>query len=43
MDFKSFLVDKETEYNTILVFVDRLRKKPISVVYKDTYTAKQIA
>ena len=40
MDFKSFLVDKETSYNAILVFVDRLSKKLISVLYKDTYTTK---
>ena len=43
MDFKSFLVDRETGYNAILVFVDRLRKRLILVVYKDTYIAKQIA
>ena len=42
MDFKSFLRDKEG-YNTILVFVDRLRKRLILVPYKDTYIAKQIA
>ena len=42
MDFKSFPVDKEG-YNAILVFVDRLSKRPISVPCKDTYTTKQMA
>ena len=43
MDFKSFLVDKETSCNAILVFVDRLSKRLILVPYKDTCTAKEMA
>ena len=42
MDFKSFPVDRNS-YNAILVFVDRLGKRLISVPYKDTCTAKQMA
>ena len=42
MDFKSFLLDK-AGYNTILVVVDRLSKRPILVAYKDTATAKDLA
>jgi len=39
MDFKSFPIDRDS-YNAILVFVDRLGKRLILVLYKDTYTAK---
>ena len=42
MDFKSFPSDK-AGYNTILVVVDRLSKRLISVAYKDTATAKDLA
>jgi hypothetical protein len=42
MDFKSFLKDRNS-YNTILVIVDRLNKKPISLPYYKTTIARDLA
>ena len=42
MDFKSFLKDK-LSYDTIIVFVCRLSKRPISVPYYSTITARDLA
>lgn len=42
MDFKYILTDKEG-FDIILVFVDRLGKRPITIPYKRTCTAKETA
>ena len=42
MDFKSFPKDK-TGYDSILVFVDRLGKRPISIPCYKTATAHDLA
>ena len=42
MDFKSFLKDK-LGYDTIVVFVYRLSKRPISVPYYSTTTTRNLA
>ena len=42
MDFKSFPKDK-LGYDTIIVFVYRLSKRPISVPYYNTTTTRNLA
>jgi hypothetical protein len=42
MDFKNIPKDKGG-FNAILVFVDRLRKRPISILCYKTSTARELA
>ena len=42
MDFKSFPPDKQG-YNSIAVFIDRLGKEAVSILYTKEVTAKDLA
>jgi hypothetical protein len=41
MDFKLFLLNKEG-YNNLVIFIDRLLKKSVSILYKKTINAETL-
>ena len=41
MDFKKYLETKKG-YNTVVIFVDRLGKRPISIPVRDTIIAREL-